>query len=60
MALHNSRPTVEMIVTSDRIAIQIAITTKTNKQEMIVGVQTRDTAPNPKPAVRAAQVVTTI
>jgi hypothetical protein len=59
MALHNSRPTVEMIVTSNQIAITIAITTKTNKQEMIAVDQTRETAPTPKRAVRAAQVVTT-
>jgi hypothetical protein len=48
-----------MIVTSDRIAITIAITTKTNKQEMIAVDQTREIAPTPKRAVRAAQVVTT-
>jgi hypothetical protein len=48
-----------MIVTSDRIAIKIAITTKTNEQEMIVVNQTREIAPTPKRAVRAAQVVTT-
>jgi hypothetical protein len=59
MALHNSRPTVEMIVTSDRIAITIAITTKTNEQEMIAVDQTREIAPTPKRAVRAAQVVIT-
>jgi hypothetical protein len=59
MALHNSRPTVVMIVTSDRIAITIVITTKTNEQEMIEVDQTRETAPTPKRAVRAAQVVTT-
>jgi hypothetical protein len=59
MALDNSRPTVEMIVTSDRIAITIAITTKTNEQEMIAVDQTREIAPTPKHAVRAAQVVTT-
>jgi hypothetical protein len=59
MALHNSRPTVGMIVTSDRIAITIAITTKTNEQEMIAVDQTREIAPTLKRAVRAAQVVTT-
>jgi hypothetical protein len=59
MALHNSRPTEKMIVTSDRIAIPIAITTKTNEQEMIAVDQTHETAPTPKRAVRAAQVVTT-
>jgi hypothetical protein len=59
MALHNSRPTVGMIVTSNRIAITIAITTKTNEQEMIAVYQTREIAPTPKRAVRAAQVVTT-
>jgi hypothetical protein len=59
MALHNSRPTVEMIVTSDRITTPIVITTKTNEQEMIVVDQTRETDPTPKRAVRAAQVVTT-
>jgi predicted phage tail protein len=59
MALHNSLPTVGMKVTSDRIAITIAITTKTNEQEMIAVDQTREIAPTPKRAVRAAQVVTT-
>jgi hypothetical protein len=59
MALHNSRPTVEVIVTSDRIAIPIAITNKTNEQEMIAVNQTRETALTPKREVRAAQVVTT-
>jgi hypothetical protein len=59
IALHNSRPTVEMIVTSDRVAFTIAINTKTNEQEMIAVDQTRKIAPTPKRAVRAAQVVTT-
>jgi hypothetical protein len=59
MALHNSRPTVEMIVTSDRIAITIKITTKKNEQEMIAVEKTREIDPTPKRAVRAAQVVKT-
>jgi hypothetical protein len=59
MALHNSRPTVGMKVTSDRIAIKIVITTKTNEKEMIAVDQTRKIAPTPKRAVRTAQVVTT-
>jgi hypothetical protein len=58
-ALHNSRPTIGTIVTSARIAITIAITTKTNEQEMIAVDQTREIAPTPKRAVRAAQVVIT-
>jgi hypothetical protein len=58
-ALHNSRPTIGTIVASAGIAITIAITTKTNEQEMVAVDKTREIAPTPKCAVRAAQVVTT-
>jgi uncharacterized protein YqjF (DUF2071 family) len=58
-AINNSRPTIGTIITSARIAITIAITTKTNEQEMIAVDQTHKIAPTPKCAVRAAQVVIT-
>jgi hypothetical protein len=48
-----------MIVTSARISITIVITTKTNEQEMIAVNHTREIAPTPKRAVRAAQAVIT-
>jgi hypothetical protein len=48
-----------MVVTSARIAITIVITTKTNEQEMIAVDHTREIAPTPKRAVRAAQAVIT-
>jgi hypothetical protein len=58
-ALHNNRPTIGMIVTSAQIAIAIVITTKTNEQEMIMVYHTREIAPTPKRAVRAAEAVIT-
>jgi hypothetical protein len=58
-ALHNNRPTIGTILTSARIAITIVVTTKTSEQEMIAVDHTREIAPTPKRAVRAAQAVIT-
>jgi hypothetical protein len=45
-----------MIITNDPATLTIAITTRTNEQEMIAADQTHGIAPTPK---RAAQVITT-
>jgi hypothetical protein len=48
-----------MIITNDPATLTIAITTRTNEQEMIAADQTHGIAPTPKRAAHSAQVITT-